>query len=258
MLYSVSHHSPFVRQAVEVRCPWNQLGQLTSLIKEDRGTRICVTDVEKTNLDSAIQQIARLEELTKNFTVSCGDIAVLHSLIDIDYPAYLRFPVCDWETYQSLKSIGVSDIYIDGPIAFQTKQLALSKGDMMLRASPQVSPNIAMSSLDSNENSFYIRPEDLYRYDGIVDIVDFREKNQEKENVLYTIYNRGSWVGDLRELVETLNLSVQNPYLKPEFGESRMNCGQRCKVPGATCHLCRTQFTLIDMVVKYFSEDTSN
>lgn len=253
MLYSLNYHTQYKQQADELRVPWNQIGQIQEFIEQ--GKRCVVNDVNTDNIDQAITELSKLrEKYSENYTVACGDLSTLQTLLYDGYNAFLRFPISDWESYQSLVSAGVSDIYIDGPLAFSGSRLALSKQDVKLRTSPQISPNASLLPLVVTANTFFIRPEDMKFYEGIFDIVDFKEKNQEKEDTLFKIYKRGSWAGDLKDLIETVQESVPNAFIKPEFGESRVNCDQICKVPKHSCHLCSTQLQLTNLVVDYFSE----
>lgn len=146
----------------------------------------------------------------------------------------------------------VSDIYIDGALGFQSRELLRGKGAIQLRVSPQVSPNAALTGMQPN--SFFIRPEDLKRYEKTIDIIDFREQDPDREDALFDIYKRGSFFYNLNELLADARFSVPNPFLKPEFGEARVNCGQRCMVPTRPCHLCQTQVLTTNTVYKYFTE----
>ena len=251
MLYSLDYHTKYKQEADELRAPWNQGGQLKEYLSQEK--RFLITDITNSNLSDAIKELDKIKD-AYNYTVSCGDLSVLLTLLDEGYNAFLRYPITDWESYQNLAAAGVSDIYIDGPLAFNCKNIAASKGDIKIRVSPQVSANASLLPLDVTANTFFIRPEDLKIYEDAIDIIDFKEKDQQKEDTLFKIYKRGTWPGDLRDLIGTVHESVPNPFLKPEFGQSRYNCGQICKIPGRSCHLCQTQFSLTNLVVDYFSE----
>ena len=78
--------------------------------------------------------------------------------------------------------------------------------------------------------------------------------NQDKEDTLFNIYKRGTFYYNLNDLLEGCKFSVLNPFIKPEFGQSRLNCGQRCLIPGHSCHLCATQIELTNLVYNYFKQ----
>lgn len=190
----------------------------------------------------------------RDYTIECDQISAARKLIEDGYKAYLKYPISDWESFDALVDLGVSDIYVDGPLGFQMYNLRLAVKDknILIRVSPTVSPN--SSIVGSKPNSFFIRPEDLHLYEKIIDVIDFRVQNQDKEDVLFTIYKRGTFNHNLKDLIEDCRFNVPNLFLKPEFGRARVNCAQRCKIPGRSCHLCDTQITLTNMVYRYFKE----
>lgn len=175
---------------------------------------------------------------------------MLRALLDTGYNAYSKFPVADWETFSYLKNLGVSDIYIDGPLGFQCDLLKRVK-DVKIRVSPTVSANAAIN-LTRNAKSFFIRPEDLSLYEDAIDIIDFQVTNdQEKEKALFNIYKRGTFNYDLNDLIENLHIKVNNIFINPDFGKERVNCQQRCMRPDSRCNLCETQLVLTNTLIDY-------
>ena len=210
--------------------------------------------VDKTEaLNKVIEQVNYVKEVAADYTIECDSITMMRALIDEGYKAYLKYPVTDWETFSNLVQLGASDIYIDGPLGFQCDNLKKGKGETKVRVSPTISPNASLGT-SSNVNTFFIRPEDLHLYDEAIDIIDFHEPNQEKEDTLYTIYNRGSFNFDLKELIQALNMTVPNLFIRPEFAAARLNCAQKCKQPGRLCHLCDVEFSLTNKVISYFNK----
>ena len=180
-------------------------------------------------------------------------------LIRKGYQAYVKYPITDWETLRSLIALKVSDVYIDGSLGFSMKKVHdLCDGQTIIRVSPNVSPNASILGLKTN--SFFIRPEDLHLYEKYIGVIDFRIDNrwsievQNKEDVLFDIYKRGAFLLNLTDLLEDCTFSVPNSFIKPEFGQARVNCGQHCMEPGHPCHLCGTQIELTNLVYNYFKE----
>lgn len=259
MLFSLNHKSKHKQEADEIRCPVNQLGLIFPFIKDNPNKRynIIVADGSSIEYNKLVEQIEYVKEVVQNnnYTIECGDIITFHGFAENGYNAYLRFPVTDWETFDNLKQMGVSDIYIDGPLGFSCPALIKAKEDsaVKIRISPTISPNASLSS-STNASSFFVRPEDLPAYEEAFDIIDFKMPNQEKEDTLFTIYKRGTFNYNLQELIEELNIRVPNLFVRPEFAKQRFNCGQRCRVPGKSCHLCDTQFSLTNALLDYFKE----
>lgn len=254
MLFSLNYKSTHKQQADEIRCPINQLGTLYEFIKNNPDKRYCIVIQKDIEIKKILEQVEYVKEVARDYTIECGDLVVLIALLESGYNAFARFPVTDWETFTSLQSIGVSDIYIDGPLGFQIDRIIKAKGDTKIRVSPSVSPNSSFNK-GSNADSFFIRPEDLKLYEQAIDVIDFKINDQEKEDVLYTIYKRGTFNAELGVLIESLHMTVPNLFIRPEFGQNRLNCGQRCKIPGKSCHLCETQFILTNTVLSYFEQD---
>lgn len=121
--------------------------------------------------------------------------------------------------------MNVSDIYIDGSLGFQCDNLKISKGNTLIRISPTISSNANLNQQVTNANSFFIRPEDLILYEDIIDIIDFKVDDQEKEDTLFQIYKRGTFNFDLSQLIEHLHTKVPNMFIQSEFAKQRLNCG---------------------------------
>ena len=221
-------------------------------MKEHRDKRYVIIDTTKTDEDfvKLMEQVDILRDIVANYTIECTSILRVKQLIHGNYHAFLKYPISDWETLRDFISIGVSDIYIDGALGFQLKKVKDICGKIFIRVSPTISLNASLIGI--KPNSFFIRPEDLHLYDKYIDIIDFQVKDQEKENTLFTIYKRGTFFYDLSHLLDKCNFSVENPFIKPEFGQARINCGQRCLIPGYACHLCDTQIQLTNLVYQYF------
>lgn len=117
------------------------------------------------------------------------------------------------------------------------------KKNSLIRVSPTISPNAALDKI-KKPNMFFIRPEDLQLYSPI-DVIDFREPNQETEDALYSIYKRGTFNFNLNELVKNLNNDTNNLFIQEDFAKMRRNCGQRCKTPGYMCRYCECYFNIL-------------
>lgn len=254
MLFSVNYHSKYKQQADEIKCPYNQFGQIYKFLKDNRNKRYVIADASLDALEDVISQADIIKDEVRDYTIECSQIAAARNLIAEGYKAYLKHPVADWDSFAALVKLGVSDVYIDGPLGFQAQELrrAIENSKVSIRVSPTVSPN--SSIVGASPESFYIRPEDLHLYEKSISVIDFKVTSQDKEDALFAIYKRGTFSYNIKDLIENCQFSVPNLFLKPEFGQARVNCGQRCKIPGHSCHLCDTQVFLTNMVYKYFDK----
>lgn len=245
MIFSVNYHSDKIKLADEVRCPYNQLGLIIDFIKENPSKRyniIIPDNLTQMGLKKLAEQVDVVKSIATNYTIECNNILQLQDLKDMGYNRYLRFPVTDWETLEELREAEVSDLYIDGPLGFQMNAIAKIKGDIKIRVSPTISPNAAISA-NRKVSSFFIRPEDLELYSYAIDIIDFKENGQDKEDTLFSIYNRGTFNYDINMLIN--NLPERNNLLfNNDFAKKRLNCGQKCNIPGHQCHYCDTYFSV--------------
>ena len=253
MLYSVNYLSKRKEEADEIRCPYNQLGQIFTFIKDNPNKRFLISipsDIAPERLTKAKEQIEFVKDITDNYVVQCSTIPHYNELREGSYKAFLRYPVSDWETFQQLKKLGVSDIYIDGALGFQVKELKKGKEDINIRCSPTISPNLIISS-PRDPSSFFIRPEDLVFYDDIIDIIDFHVNNQTQEDALFSIYKQEIFLFDINKLIKGLPAGVNNQLIKSDFAKTRLNCGQKCQMPSRTCRYCNSTFSIINHIQDY-------
>ena len=239
----------------EIKCPHNRLADVYDYFKQEKVDKRCnVTYPEATISEEFIEQLNYIKAVIENYTVSCTNFGAMCELLDRGYNAYFAYPITDWEIFQTLKTLGVSDIYIDGPLGFQMPQIKNGKGEVLIRVSPNQSSNASLSQ-GNNINTFYIRPEDLHLYEDVVDIIDFQVKDKDMEKTLLDIYSRGTFDHNLNLLIKQLSTEILNPFISKEFGERRFDCGQRCMVPGRACHFCDSQFKLTNTLLNYFKKN---
>lgn len=99
-------------------------------------------------------------------------------------------------------------------------------------------------SFDNNKNSYYsffIRPEDIFVIEKYIDTIMFDIERD--GNLLFKIYNRGSWLGDLRPLINNLDLELHSNFMPPTFAVDRAECGKRCCL-GEKCNICANVLSL--------------
>ena len=248
MRISVHHHSKWLKEAGEIKCPWNQLGLVLPSLRENPDPRLVIVIPEEiSDSDKFYQQVSRIKELEIPYTIETGKIDFCRSLLSDGYHAYLRYPVTDWETFNQLKSLGVSDIWIDGPLCFQADNLskAIADTDIVLRVCPVNGTATAITNKRA-VTSFYLRPEDKAKLP--IGVIDFQLEDKNREDVLYSIYKRGNFIYGIGELFPGLPTTILNTVFTDDFGTERANCGQRCQIPGHTCHYCNNYFRFIEQV----------
>lgn len=254
MIFSLSYLSPYKEEAMEISCPYNQLGVLFKFIQEHPNKRYRITTEEVKeveNLEKLIEQVKLVKEVTPYYTVCCDSMSIFQAVKDAGLNAYVHLGVTDWDTYVELVNSGVSDIIIDGPLGFQVDNIKKFKENIAIR----VHPNFSSTRITHAEhaNFFFIRPEDLPLYEDMIDIIEFAAVNPVQEATLYEIYKRGFYNFELKNLIPQLNHTINNTFIRPDFCQHRLNCGQRCKVPdGRACKMCDTELRISSKVIDYF------
>jgi hypothetical protein len=247
MIFSLDYKSHNKAKAQEIRCPWNQLGSILKFVKENPFKRYVVIF----DKDASYSQVDLLQTIAKDYTIQCSTIPQLIESLNRGYNAFISYPITTWEEFADLRRLKVSDIYIDSPLTFQTDKIKTVKEDIKIRVSPTVSPNSSFSAVKSPE-TFFIRPEDLFLYEGIIDVVDFKDP---REDTLFDIYTRGTFNFNLNELIPDLATSANNLLFSDEFAKYRLNCRQLCKTPSHTCHLCSNYVRMAEALPRLGKND---
>lgn len=248
MILSIDSRCRNKNAAGEVRCVSNQLGSIFDFVKEHPEKRYNITLNPDQPFEQALTQIDFIKAITDNYTIECFSIAEVNKLITKGYNAYYGYWVTDWETFTNLQNLGVSDIYIDGPLGFQTELLAKAKKQTKIRCLPHNSLSASLTAPAANH--FFIRPEDTYQYEGIIDIFDLRTVDIERQDTLFSVYNRGTFMYDISLLIENVPVGVNNTGLNG-FATPRLHCKQRCKQPNSHCDLCNSKFSYVAAMNEY-------
>lgn len=168
---------------------------------------------------------------------------------EITIPFFFGTAVDNWDKLNELIELGVSDIYITGDLAFDLLNVAkYVPGNIHLRCFV----NLCQFEWDNSEGlkSFFIRPEDIDFYGGIIDVFEFFN-SVEEQNTLYEIYfHDKEWNGSLREIIKGLKREINSYYiLGDEFGKTRASCQRRC-LKGGSCKMCDRLVELADSLEK--------
>lgn len=238
MKFSSNYKSKYFAEADEIKCPYNQLGLILKKLSENQ--RLVITIPAKYDLDKLISQL-KLIPSSIDYTVE-GNLSLVKTLLLMGYKAFLKYPIADWETFTELEKIGVSDIYIDGSLGFQTRILSFKNPNTKIRVSPTISSNSAISEM--SPESFYILPVNLSQYEDFIDIIDFKESNLDREEALFRIYKNNDFSNTIDLLIKGLP-PINHLMFDKDFAEGRLNCKQRCKIPGFSCHTCGNYYHMV-------------
>lgn len=168
---------------------------------------------------------------------------------NIDF--FFALLVRDWDSFNGLLKLGVSDVYIVEELGF-----SLGKLGPMAHAknvSIRCYANVAQSMWKEERSikSFFIRPEDADLYTGLVDVIEFFGDNQRQYETLYKIYAiNKKWSGPLKEIILGLESDVDSRTIVPGvFIKYRLNCEKRC-AKGSKCSICERFIDIGDQLLE--------
>lgn len=210
---------------------------------EEKRIIISVSDIEDFKLTREIEKIKAIRQVYTNFNICMRletiDNELISELKECGIPFFIRKFVNDWDTFDGLIKLGVSDMYIVETLAFEMDKCGERAHEFGINI--RVFPNIAQSQFSNTEDikKFFIRPEDVHYYESYVDVFEFFG-DISKENTIYKVYAIDEqWFGELRELIIGLQDDIDGRYIIPRFGEKRVLCAKKCMKNGK-CDLCNT------------------
>lgn len=183
------------------------------------------------NIDKAAEIFANAKVIHPNFSVmlSGPDSVFCEKLKEKNIPFFFFNLADKWDVLMSYLTFGVSDVYIANELGFDLKDV--SKVCKEYNTQIRVFPNVAqLSSQISTLNkltSFFIRPDDIQYYNEYVDVCEFFGP-LDRQSVLYEIYTKEKWLGNLSDLIIGLNVDIENTTLVPTFGTERLSCRKDC------------------------------
>lgn len=168
------------------------------------------------------------------------DLELANVCKEKDLKFFFDIVVRDWETFNLYADAGVSDVYLVEQMMFEIKDAATAAHKRGIKI--RTIPNIAQRRYEETPTikSFFIRPEDIVLYEGLVDVMELHLIEEINQDVLFDIYkNDKKWIGPLNEIIIGLDCDLDGKYLIPRFGERRLNCGRKC-FKGNRCDVCET------------------
>ena len=133
-----------------------------------------------------------------------------------------------WEQANRYAHKGVAAVRFEAPLTFSTEDLQQWKtifADVLLFATADPTSYYL--------SSWFVRPEDICRYEGIFDALCVNPFNLQ-------YYAHSCFRGDLKILLPSLQSaeSVTNQLLPTDFAVRRLNCKQECESPSYNCAYC--------------------
>lgn len=237
MKYAINYHKGFryMDRIDEVMIIYkDKLSELIDFVKDMPQERRVILDIAANPqivIEDNLETIRNVMQVHKNIAlkISLAQREVCVDLYEMNIPFFFCEFADSWDTLVSFIRYRVSDVYVVNELAFEMKDV--SKMCKEYGVNIRVFPNVAQTSSRINNldklKSFFIRPEDVEIYEPYVDIFEFFGPD-DRESVLFEVYNNGKWAGDLKDLIIGLDISLHSDTIMPLFGEERVNCGKQC------------------------------
>lgn len=213
-----------------------------TIIKND-WQKITLDIHTETLLEDIIPFILQLKEQHPNILVQIPfpfDKKEIEILKENHIPFMTNLGFCkSLDMVYTMKEAGCAEVYVVEGLGFRLDEVhKVLKGTGI---KVRVIPNVTQCAMGTRswlpaEHKFWIRPEDTRFYEPYVDTFEIFNED-DRLSVVYEIYKQQVWKGDLSEIIlDAEDLNISNDAIPPYFGDSRVNCKQRCLF--GTCEAC--------------------
>ena len=178
-----------------------------------------------------------LEEIQEALEGNCA--FVIPAITRRDIKSYMNvnsiyaFPCTSWHEVYSVASMGFNEIHISASMSMMSSKIKQASQETGLKI--RVKANKAQTDSefdDKSAKSFWIRPEAIDKYEGIVDTIELSRI----EALPFYVKKRSP--KNLDNLIENLPPFTANENYRNIHDNSRMNCGMGCK-SGKDCNICQ-------------------
>lgn len=211
--------------------------------KENIANKRLILNISEYKIET--EGFADLIAIIKKLQTIC-DTTILLSIKQYDFSQILKkneipfffYKVAEtWDELKSLVKADVSDVYVGSELGFRIPEIAQFCHNLNIKV--RVFANVAQTSAPlknmTDISAFFIRPEDLGKYEEYVDTVEFFGP-LDRQGVLLKIYKRGSWEGSLSDIIVGYKNKIANHTIAPQFGNVRLKCQKQCCMN--KCNLC--------------------
>ena len=192
----------------------------------------------------------------KSVTLCFDSIMKFTAAREQGFDYYWHFPAVNYYDINGLLELGVSQIFLDGFLTFDLKNITKMVHDVKLR----MVCNSAYASYIWHRNGIrgsYVRPEDIPVYEPYIYAMEFSSDTLTQEATTLKIYKEDkAWPGNLNLLIKNLNIDIDNRAIPEDFAKARICCKQKCQ-SGIQCNLCESIFNYVNTLDRHrFDWDT--
>ena len=133
---------------------------------------------------------------------------------------YYAQPITSYEDFNYLKKVGAAQFILGAPLFFDRETIK----DVSVRALPNLA-YVGPFTLSDHVHGTWIRPEDINKYNDLIDICEFYANDHNKEEALYRVYAEDKyWKGNLTAIITNLNHNGISAGFPEDLVEKRKTC----------------------------------
>ncbi len=232
----------YLTQATEIKVKYRDRAVIPDLIQKYPNKTIILSPHEPGDANYDWNELRRYSLMCQsNFIMNLNHMLFVNEAKENNIKFMLNTEATSYWELRGLEELGAEYAYVGIPLFFDLKH-SLDM-DIKLRAIPTVAYNHILPH-SSGVYGQWIRPEDVDKYEGYIQILEFEPCNIQREQTLFNVYAIDkSWNTRLDILVEDLGSNAVNRLIPSEITEARLNCRQVCQ-SGGNCHMCYTALKL--------------
>lgn len=227
---------PYLDKADEIKVPWEKRDIIPNIFEDYPEDKVVILECFEDELtDKDWTDLKMFYGLSKGRFKICASNWRLFKGEGI--PFYIGYPITDVFTLQGIINLGVTDVVIAGPLAFDLENVRKTTPGVQLRLVPNVAFNDGLPR-DGVIGS-WVRPQDIDIYAEYIDVFEFEDvQNKTREQALYRIYfDEKEWMGEMRDLITNFDYDGNCGYLSKFLTDVRIGCKMNC-LSGSRCRLC--------------------
>lgn len=171
---------------------------------------------------------------------------LITELKEFDIPVFIQEMAGTWGQLYEMISLGMSEVYIGGDLAFQLDKVAKVLKPLGIKV--RCMGNILEKGTGIDPlKSFFIRPNDVNLYEQYIDIIEISSSTADKSAVILDAYKKQDWFGNLSEIIP--GVDVDNRCLTSLTGLRKTVCGRSC-LYGGPCHVCEEACAMSELLNK--------
>lgn len=250
--------SQFLNQADEIAIKYMEDKGLVSFLEKFSSKRIILLIDEKIFSMNEVRKLIAIRQQYPEYDFTVSLLYYSKDIISLlrpnNIPFYISEPCCNWETLNLYVDAGVSDVVIGGELGFMLRDLHqyIEKLDRRVYVRAIVNKSTNQFKETNPLKGFYIRPEDIDKYEGFIDVVEFY--NSTMQDLFYSIYHDDKiFLGSLNQIIYGVFEDIDNKSILPSFADRRLHCGRGC-LKGRHCRFCDIVLKTANKIEPYIEQ----